>query len=273
MKTKLILSVVGLAFCSLSTAEMLTNPTELKPLNDVRISMQRMLRSSEGRYFLSLYAGVWNPHGTLYDLVDNRIIKLKGLQKADQLNLNSIEIKPEVTGNTSYQLAGVLNANSGDLSAKLTQNTDITEQTLVFEPAIKISNRPNFMFKFYGTYEPKEPYVMPLKRVDIINKNNNNVVQSLLGFTAFPKSIGYMDINFDGYYDIVLSDISQDRTIKDKRYIYWMYNPKTQQFQRSLALENIIGFPDLDGEKQQINFGNGQLYQVENGLLNRIEAP
>ncbi|WP_257222739.1 MULTISPECIES: hypothetical protein [unclassified Acinetobacter] len=31
---------------------------ELKHLPDVRISMQRMLRSTEGRYFLDLYAGI-----------------------------------------------------------------------------------------------------------------------------------------------------------------------------------------------------------------------
>ncbi len=115
------------------------------------------------------------------------------------------------------------------------------------------------------------PYSTVLKQLDIVNKNNNTVAQSLTGFTAFPKSIGYMDINFDGYYDIVLSDISQARLIKDRRYIYWMYNPKTQQFQRSPQLEKIVGFPNLHGEKQQIDFGSGQLYQVENGLLNRIE--
>ena len=49
-----------------------------------------------------------------------------------------------------------------------------------------------------------------------------------------------------------------------------MYNPKTQQFQRSPQLEKIVGFPSLHGEKQQIDFGNGQFYQVQNGLLNRI---
>jgi hypothetical protein len=80
-----------------------------------------------------------------------------------------------------------------------------------------------------------------------------------------------MDVNFDGYYDIVLSDISEERTIQDKRYIYWMFNPKTQQFQRSPQLERIIGFPKLQGDKQQIDFGDGQMYQVEKGLLNRIE--
>ena len=104
----------------------------------------------------------------------------------------------------------------------------------------------------------------------VLNKVDNSIVQSLTGFTAYAGSMGYMDINFDGYYDVILSDISQSYSVEDKRYIYWMYNPKTGQFQRSPQLDKIIGFPNLHGEKQQIDFGGGRVYQVKNGLLNRI---
>lgn len=231
--------------------------------------MQRMLRSNEGRYFLSLYAGIWNPHATLYDFVYQQEIRLKGLQKGDQLTLKSVG--SDNLENGEYQFTGMLDSNTGDLKAVLLKSDHSFEQSIQFEPAIKISNKPNFIFNFYGLDNLSEPYSVALKQLDVLNKNNNAVAQSLAGFTAFPKSIGYMDINFDGYYDIVLSDISQGRSIKDKRYIYWMYNPKTQKYQRSPQLENIVGFPNLHGEKQQIDFGNGQVYQVENGLLNRIE--
>ena len=54
-----------------------------------------------------------------------------------------------------------------------------------------------------------------------------------------------MDINFDGYYDVILSDLSQDRTIQDKRFIYWMYNPKTRQFQRSPQTEKNRRISDI----------------------------
>jgi hypothetical protein len=37
-------------------------------------------------------------------------------------------------------------------------------------------------------------------------------------------------------------------------------------------MENITGFPAIRGEKQQIDFGYGQVYQVKDGLLNRIEG-
>lgn len=271
MKTKLLLCITTLAFSNLYAAEPVLNTPEYKPLDHVRVSMQRMLRSSEGRYFLSLYAGIWNPHATLYDLVKNETIHLKGLQKGDQINLKSVDVDAENSTNKAYQLSGILNSNTGDLEGMIAEGNDTLGEPVQFEPAIKVSGKPNFTFKFYGLEDVNRPYGSALKRLDILNKNNDNVAQSLTGFTAFPKSIGYMDINFDGYYDIVLSDISEERTIQDKRYIYWMFNPKTQQFQRSPQLEKIVGFPNLHGEKQQIDFGNGQLYQVEKGLLNRME--
>jgi len=271
MKTKLLLCIAALGFSNVSIAEKVLNAPEYKLLNNVRVSMQRMLRSSEGRYFLSLYAGIWNPHATLYDLVEEQAIDLKGSQKGDQLNLKSVDADSENRINKTYQLSGILNANSGDFKAIFAEGGDPVGKSIQFEPAIRVSDKPNFIFKFYGLEDINQPYGSLLKRLDIVNKNNNNVVQTLTGFTAFPKSIGYMDVNFDGYYDIVLSDISEEHTIQDKRYIYWMYNPKTQQFQRSPQLEKIVGFPKLHGEKQQIDFGEGQLYQVKNGLLNRME--
>ena len=93
----------------------------------------------------------------------------------------------------------------------------------------------------------------------------------MTSFTAFAGSIGILDINFDGYYDVVLADTADSKKVEDKRFIYWIYNPKTKQFQRSPQLEKISGFPALHGDKQQIDFGEGQVYQVINGLLNRVQ--
>ncbi|WP_407307233.1 XAC2610-related protein [Acinetobacter sp.] len=267
MKTKLLLCIVVLTFSNLSKAETVLNAPEYKPLNNVRVSMQRMLRSTEGSYFLSLYAGILNPHATLYDIDKDKIINLKGLQRGTQLNLKSVDSDDVI--NKTYQLSGIFDANSGDFKGILTEGEDTLGKPIQFEPAIKVSDKPYFILKFYGLEDIQQPYGSVLKRVDIVNKNN--VTQALTGFTAFPKSIGYMDVNFDGYYDIILSDISEKRTIQDKRYIYWIFNPQTRQFQRSPQLEKIVGFPKLRGDKQQIDFGNGQLYQVEKGLLSRTE--
>ena len=268
MKFKIILALTALAFSSINHAETGVNSKNLIPLNDVRVSMQRMLRSTEGRYFLSLYAGIWNPHAVMTDLVENKNIAFKGLQKANQLTLKSVNSEKDSALTGEYQLIGNLNANTGYFQTVLTEGSENVGKNIQFEPAVKVNDKPAFVFKFYGV--PAANYGAAMQRVDVINKNNNQTIQTLTGFSAYPKSMGYMDINFDGYYDVILSDISQGKTVEEKRYIYWMYNPKTAQFQRSPQLDKIVGFPNLHGEKQQIDFGNGVIYQVKNGLLNRI---
>ena len=278
MNTKNLLCIAALTLSGFSFAE--TAPAEaapsmenngLKQFHNVRVSMQRMLRSADGQYFLDLYAGIWNPHGTLKDLKNQKSIAFKGIQKGDQLNLKSVSVDSMDETATQYALEGKLNANTGLLSAVLTSADKAVNMPIAFEPAFPAADKPVIVFKFYGIDGEQQPYGKALKRIDIINKNNNAVMQSLSGFTAFAGSIGFLDINFDGYYDVVLADTSENRKVEDKRFIYWMYNPKTQQFQRSPQLEKIAGFPALQGENKQIDFGAGQLYQVQNGLLNRIQ--
>ena len=229
--------------------------------------MQRMLKSTNDQYFLSLYAGVPNPKAVLTVLANSDSISLKGTQKGNEIVLNPTESQGQLE--QLKKITGVLDANSGIFKTNLSIDQD--QQAIEFQPAFKVANKPLFVFKFYGVKADTPTQEQLLTRVDVINKTNNTVAQTLTGFSAFPNSIGYMDINFDGYYDVILSDLSQDRKLEDRRYIYWMYNPKTGQFQRSPQLEKIVGFPNLHGAQQQIDFGNGQVFQVENGLLNYIE--
>lgn len=274
MNSKIIISLAALTLSPVSFADISTtsnfslNP--LKPLDNVRVSMQRMLKSPEDRYFMSLYAGVTKPHATLYDQIENKKISFKGTQKGDQIAMDSFKTELDTAAYDPMQLTGVLDANSGIFNTELVSFQSNSSSRVQFEPAFKVANKPLFVFKFYGVKADTKAQEQLLTRVDVINKTTKVVAQTLTGFSAYPISVGYMDINFDGYYDIILSDLSQDRKVEDKRYIYWMYNPKTQQFQRSKQLEKIIGFPNLNGEKQQIDFGAGQLFQVENGLLNKV---
>ncbi|BCU65838.1 hypothetical protein F941_00509 [Acinetobacter bouvetii DSM 14964 = CIP 107468] len=274
MNKKTLLCIAAVAFSSLSSAESPAVPSgneQLKSIGSVRVSMQRMLRSTDGRYFLDLYAGIWNPHGVLKDLAETKSIAFKGNQKGDQLNLKSVSVDSMDESAPKYELSGKLDANTGLMASVLASSDAAENATIHFEPAFKAADKPIIVFKFYGAEGGSQPYGKALKRLDIINKANNSVMQSLTGFTAYAGSIGFLDVNFDGYYDVVLADTSDSRKVEDKRFIYWMYNPKTKQFQRSPQLEKIAGFPALHGEKQQIDFGNAQLYQVQNGLLNRIQ--
>ena len=88
--TALFVSCSSFAETDISTTTPRSPNTDLKPLSGVRVSMQRMVKSSEGRYFLSLYAGIAQPHAVLYDLMEGTEIQFKGTQKGDQLNLRSI---------------------------------------------------------------------------------------------------------------------------------------------------------------------------------------
>lgn len=271
MKIQTLLCIAALSLSCLSHAEVINSASfnPLKQLSNVRVSMQRMLKSTDERYFLSIYAGIAKPHGTLYDLIENKNIEFRGTQLGNDLDLKAVQMDL-LEREDIAQIIGNLNVNSGVLKSNLIDQAGMNHP-VQFEPAFKVENKPLFTFKFYGVKADTQTQEQLLTRVDVINKTNNTVAQTLTGFSAYPNSIGYLDINFDGYYDVILSDLSQDRSVESKRYIYWMYNPKTQKFQRSPQLEKITGFPNLHGERKQIDFGNGQLYQVENGLLNRVE--
>ncbi|NHC03551.1 hypothetical protein G9F31_07175 [Acinetobacter sp. 187] len=275
MNFKTLVSIAALTLPLLSHAEVQNSSSAnpLKQLTNVRVSMQRMLKSSEGRYFLSLYAGIAKPHAVLTDLIEKKNINFKGTQKADQIVMDAVNDGAS-DDFIPMQLSGSLNVNSGIFKSNLVNVQDKTSTAVQFEPAFKVANKPLFTFKFYGVKADTPAQEQLLTRVDVINKTNNTVAQTLTGFSAYPNSIGYMDINFDGYYDVILSDLSQDRKVQDKRYVYWMYNPKTNQYQRSPQLDKIVGLPKLHGETKQIDFGEGQVYQVDNkGLLHPVNAP
>ena len=66
--------------------------------------------------------------------------------------------------------------------------------------------------------------------------------------------------------------LNADRVVdrQEQQYIYWMYNPKTNRYQCSPQLEKITGYPKLIADKHQLEFGHGQLDQIENGMLKRL---
>lgn len=256
------------------TVQKTTTPVaqgQFKNLNNVKINMQRMLRSTDGQYYLDLYAGVWNPRATLTELNTEKSIRFEGLQKGHQLNLASLISPADASLEAGdYQLSGQLNAITGNFTAKLVQKDQLKTKELKFEPAFKVADKPAFFFKFYT---PSNAATLNnfIERIDVIDQKSQKVVQQLTGFKAYNQVVDYKDINFDGHYDLILSDASNGRWAEDQHHIYWMYNPKTGKFQRSGQLEKIQGYPNLDGIKQQINFANGAIYQVDKGLLNKIQ--
>ena len=113
MNFKTLLSIATLTFPLLSHAEISNSSTAnpLKQLN-VRVSMQRMLQSTDDQYFLSLFAGVHNRRGTLMVLQNNQQIQLKGTQKGNDLVLNA-DLSNQANIGVVSQLSRQLDANSG----------------------------------------------------------------------------------------------------------------------------------------------------------------
>lgn len=256
---------------SASTALSSTNTTAqitYKALTGVKTNMQRMMRSQDGQYFLHLHAGVWNPTAQLSFLNVEREIHFDGLQKGNQLNLNSLasDIGNETAG--EYLLSGMLNADQGDFKARLKQRGQGEAANVIFEPAFKVVDKPTFVFKYYANAQSSQNNI---ERIDVLDKKTQKVVQRLTGFSANNKQVNYIDVNFDGYYDLVLKDGNIASDPNEQRYIYWMYNPKTQRYQRSAVMEKLTGYTRLNGAKQQVDFGGGRVYQVTNGLLNAVK--
>lgn len=269
MSIKAVLSILILLGCASSLKAETVSESGLTQLRDVTVYMQRMLKSTDGRYLLDIYSGVWNPHGTLFNLENGRAVSFEGFQKGNSIEMKSFNPELGDAAKGMYSLSGDLNAQSGEMSALFSQRDGVSEN-ISFKPMVQVSERPAFVFKLYGYWDDKA-YKHYIKRIDVQDKRTGQTVQQLDGFSAFAYGINYKDMNFDGYFDLVLDDASEGKRLEDNYQIYWMYNPQTKKFQRSPQLEKIKGSAHLDGVNRQVSFGNGQNYQVEKGLFKRIQ--
>lgn len=151
MNKKILLCIAAFFASSMSFAESPAVPVEgsqLKSIGNVRVSMQRMLRSTDGRYFLDLYAGIWNPHGVLTDTAENKSIAFKGSQKGDFIHLKSVSVDSMDEAVAKYELSGKLDANTGLMAAELSSFDPKEHTAISFEPAFKAADKPVIIFKF-----------------------------------------------------------------------------------------------------------------------------
>ena len=251
MKKHLLIQSLVLAFPVLGLTSVTAATTPIKPLNEVYVPVHRVLESGEQRYFLQMTTGVSNPQATLFDRIDQRTVYFNGTQKGNDLSLYSVDQLVGGKDTGTHKITAHLNVSQGTVDSEMISNTE--QRKLMFQPVVQIKNRPNFNFKFYGN--------TTIQQVNVTERSSQRMIQQLKGFEANPARMDYMDLNFDGYYDLVFTDAHDA-----KRYIYWMYNPKTAQFQRAPQLEKLAGEPKLDGLKREVSFGQ-QRFKVEQGLL------
>lgn len=242
---------------------------QLIPMNDVKVYVNRALKSQDGAYLLQLYSGIWDPHGTLYDIVKHDSLSFEGSQKGNKITLSSFDPEIGEQARGAFRLTGDLNNNTGIYQAKLISKDPVIQNDIIFIPLVEVLDRPKFLFNFYGVYLKKE-HSNVITQIDILDKETKKIYQRLTGFIAYGYSATYVDVNYDGYFDLVLADVSGDLDITDNHYIYWMYNPKTKKFQRSPQLDGK-GYPTLYIDQSEVNFSEGYIYKVKNGKFYKID--
>lgn len=113
----------------------------------------------------------------------------------------------------------------------------------------KVSAVNHFNFELIGVVTDKMKTVTAIK---VTKKGDSKQYQILEGFEAKVQEneqVIIEDLNFDGYSDIrLLQYLPETANIP---FFYWLYNPKTERFERSTKLE-IIQSPTLDVENEYI---------------------
>lgn len=248
-----------------------TKPTAIKPITDVKTNVQRDWLSDDGQFLLTLYSGVWNPHGTLFYLKQRGGVSVEGFQKGLDITLKSYDPEVGLEAPPEYAIAGTINLRNNTMTGTVTHYPEnkakISTRKTNFTPAIPIKGAyPQFVFKYYG-YEDPDWHRWTITKVEVINKDSKALVQTLSGFNAHSYSTNYADMNYDGYLDLVL-DVGEE--LHDDNYAYWLYEPKTKKFVRNKTLEAIKGYPTRYPHKRQLYLNKDALLERVNGQWQKM---
>ncbi len=233
----------------------------VKLITDVTTYAERDWRSDDGNFLLTIYSGIWNPHGTLFYLNKEGGVSVEGFQKGLNITLKSYDPEIGLEAPPEYAIDDTLNLRNNTLVGTVTHYSEgeaIIKKT-TFTPAIPIKTYPQFVFKYYGV-DNDLWYRSTITQVDVINKDTKKVVQKLTGFKAAAHSTRYVDINYDGYFDLVLNVAEGDHSDK---YIYWLYDPQSKKFVRNKTLETVLGYATRYPHKQLARFKDDTLKRID----------
>ncbi len=235
----------------------------IKQITDVTTNVQRDWRSDDGQFLLTLYSAVWNPNGTLFYLKKRGGVSVEGFQKGLDFTLKSYDPEVGLEAPPEYAITGTLNQRTNILTGTVTHYPEgkASARKTIFTPAIPIKTYPQYDFKYYG-FEDPDWHRATITRVDVINKDTKAVVQQLTGFKAQAYSTNYADMNYDGYFDLVLQ-LGDD--VSDDEYMYWLYDPASKKFVRNKTLEAIPGYPSRYPHKKQLHLNKDALLERVNG--------
>ena len=247
------------------------NGTYVKP----KVSVYRHLISNDNTY-LNIETGVYNLTG-YYILNKNsnneQFVHFDGFQKGKNINFRGFN--PENYYQPLYYFQGHLDLTEGSLNGSWYITNDETSEpdSIEFNPVHKVIY-PKLKFQTYTAEYEHEIYVTKIKVMI------DDETQILDGFIARPISneLFLEDVNFDGYFDL---RIRKDITVKSDRKnieIFWLYNPKTKQFEVCEYLNKMnVFFYKVDAIDKILEVNNrnkqtgyAQYYELtfENGEFN-----
>lgn len=230
----------------------------VKALTEVQLLTERDWISADGLYFLNLYTGKWNPNGTLFYLIKRGGVSFEGFQKGLEIKLKSFNPELSYEATPEYQLQGTLDITQNRFLTTMINHYENTTRKVTFKPAIPVDHRPLLNFKFYGVEDP-EWHRAWITKIEVIDKRNHDAVkQTLTGFKANDYAVYYADLDYDGYFDLIL-DVGE--RVEDDVMLFFRYDPAAQKFIKSTQWDHLDGRPTRYPQKQQLNFGQGILYQ------------
>ncbi|KAF7276617.1 hypothetical protein GWI33_010025, partial [Rhynchophorus ferrugineus] len=219
------------------------NYSDLRPIQHNKVSITPHLGtwvwrdwiSDDGLFFLELRTGVWNPNGTLFYLTKRGGVSVEGFQKGKDIKLKSYDAEIGLEAPSEYLIQGTLDTTLNQFLATIINTQQSSKRQTTFYPAMQTTiPQPQFYFKYYGIEDP-EWHKSYITQVDVIEKSTRKVYQTLTGFTAQSYAVQYLDLNYDGYFDLKLNI---GKEVSDNKTLVFLYHPESKKFIRDAFFEH-----------------------------------
>lgn len=227
----------------------------LEKLN-VQLWAERDLVSNNDKYILNLHTGDWQSGGILYWIGTTNSLHFRGNQKGLDFTLSSFEPgggeKP-----SEYKIVGKLTPHLNRFEAELhhlpSQNVEkVTFGSLFWQP-----DRPQHLIEFWGEQQPYNR--VKIDEIRILERESRKLQQTIEVShknDIYQEGLAarYVDLNFDGYFDIAMQ-VGGD--FEAGGYRYWLYNASTQKYELSEELSKLTRYPSRDIILRELRFLEG----------------
>lgn len=212
----------------------------LEKLN-VQLWAERALISNNDKYILNLHTGNWQSGGILYWIGTTNSLHFRGNQKGLDFALNSFE--PGGGEKTSeYKIIGKLTPQLNRFEAELHHLPSQNVEKLTFGSLFGQPNSPQHLIEFWGELQPYNR--VKIDEIRILKRESHKLLQTIEvshknDIYQEELAARYVDLNFDGYFDIAMQ---VGGNVEAGRYRYWLYNASTQKYELSEELSKLTKY-------------------------------